>query len=129
MTFPHIVQKRWGEERWFANDRDRDYCGKELVCYAGQKSSFHYHCDKDEVFYVIAGELIVRTSHSDEFDPAGERVLRPGERLHIPPRMRHQFEGVGDVRFIEVSTFHRDEDTYRVFPAAHVKQPASSVAR
>jgi mannose-6-phosphate isomerase-like protein (cupin superfamily) len=43
-----------------------------------------------------------------------ERVLEPGDSLYVPPRMRHQFEGLSDVVLYEFSTRHRDEDSYRI---------------
>ena len=111
---PKFVEKRWGSETWFANTHIHDYCGKILKISKGNCSSMHYHLDKHETFYVLEGKLIV---HLIDTASGEEEVLyvREGETLEIPQGQPHRLSGaVGDVVMIEVSTFHRDNDSYRV---------------
>jgi len=117
--FPTRVDKGWGYEIWFANDREKNYCGKELVFNPSRQCSFHYHLVKDEVFYLVSGLLLVEFSFDDdppaESDVEHRRLLSPCDRLHIPTGMRHRMTSFDKLsRLIEVSTFHDDEDVVRL---------------
>jgi mannose-6-phosphate isomerase-like protein (cupin superfamily) len=98
------VPKVWGEEHWIVN---RDYCGKKLVLKQGFRCSLHYHQEKDEVFYVIRGRVLL------EYGSA-ERVLLPGDAQRIAPGTVHRFWGLEDSEIIEFSTHHEDSDSYRI---------------
>lgn len=125
----NFVPKGWGYEEWFANSPL--YCGKLLFVKRRRKCSWHHHERKDETFYVVDGELILRYVSAesmgafirngwDEYEvltsPScfAEIRLRPGDKFHIPVGMYHQFEGAQDTKVIEVSTQHFDEDSKRV---------------
>jgi mannose-6-phosphate isomerase len=105
------VSKGWGSETIFAsNDL---YCGKLLNFNTGAKFSMHFHREKDETWYVLSGEFIVRwidtsnaTIHEDE--------LHPGETWHNPPLFPHQVICVEAGSLLEVSTADSVEDNYRV---------------
>lgn len=117
--FPLHVTKKWGFEIWFANDESRDYCGKELYIKAGHRFSYHYHEVKDEVFYLVSGFVLVEFGEGDELpdrmDCDHRRILLPGQRFHVPTGLRHRVSSYSeDSRLIEVSTFHRDEDSFRI---------------
>ena len=96
--------KVWGEEHWIVN---RDYCGKKLVLNQGYRCSLHFHKNKDEVFYVLSGKVLLEVG--DDW-----RLLVAGDHQHIPPGVVHRFWGVEDAEMIEFSTHHEDEDSYRV---------------
>lgn len=98
------VPKEWGEEHWIVN---REYCGKKLVLNKGFRCSLHYHEVKDEVFYVIAGRVLLELG--DEV-----HVLAKGDHRHVPPGTVHRFWGIEDSEIIEFSTHHEDEDSYRL---------------
>lgn len=98
------VQKAWGEEHWIVN---REYCGKKMVLLRGHRCSLHFHKNKDEVFYVTSGRLLLELGD-------GERVMGPGDHHHIPAGVEHRFSGLEDSEIIEFSTHHDDEDSYRI---------------
>jgi quercetin dioxygenase-like cupin family protein len=102
-----VVPKAWGEEHWIVN---KDYCGKLLILKRGWRCSMHFHKVKDEVFYVIAGKVLLETEQ-------GARVMLPGDHQHIPQRLLHRFSGLEDSRIIEFSSHHEDDDSFRTEPS------------
>lgn len=116
IEFPEIHLKNWGKEEWFENNEK--YCGKLLTVRSGEWSSggkFHYHKIKDETFFVVSGQL--------KLDVEVDRIIRrlildPGTSYRIKPFVRHRFTATElqlDCEFIEVSTTHRDDDSYRCY--------------
>jgi mannose-6-phosphate isomerase len=103
-TPTQIVPKAWGEEHWIVN---REYCGKKLVLRRGHRCSLHYHKDKDEVFYVIRGRVLLELG-------GDEQILEVGDHRHVAPGTVHRFSGLTDAEIIEFSTHHEDSDSYRV---------------
>lgn len=109
---PLVVPKGWGKELHIVNKKE--YCGKVLVFEKGKKCSFHYHIDKDEVFYLIKGKLLLRISDEKDFNTAEEFELNEGECFYIYPGLVHQMEALEDSDLIEYSTEHRDSDSHRI---------------
>ena len=125
-------QKGWGYELWVHNDAD--YCGKELVLYKDKKCSVHYHKVKKETFYVVSGSMIVDLySHpftvEGDLDQTVDTLIRngglatkshymeTGDSLLINPQTPHRFTGLAEeTRFMEFSTQHFEEDSYRMWP-------------
>ena len=107
-----FVKKGWGYEKWIVNKSL--YCGKLLFFKKGKKCSWHYHKEKDEVFFLQSGRMIVRYSEEDTLDYADEIMLEPGMNFYIYPGLRHQMEAIEDSELYEFSTEHFDEDSYRV---------------
>ena len=103
------VKKVWGKEQIICNSEL--YCGKILHLNKGFQCSLHRHSMKDETFYVLSGKVMIRTGVL-KVKPI--RVLKPGDSIHIPPYMLHQFAGVVDSRIIEFSTEHVDSDSFRI---------------
>ncbi len=108
------VEKSWGWELWFANNEK--YCGKQLFVRQGEWSSngkYHFHKIKDETFFVIEGGLILDYVEDDEFKTI---ILGMNESFHIPSGMKHRFTAATNegCKFIEASTTHREDDSYRV---------------
>lgn len=108
------VVKPWGTETIFENNAL--YCGKTIVIRPGETSSegkFHYHKEKTETFHVLAGRLLL-----DIYDRAINRVrterLQPGDSYRILTGVSHRFRGEepSGCRFLEVSTTHKDNDSY-----------------
>jgi rfaE bifunctional protein kinase chain/domain len=107
-----IVPKVWGYEIWHVNTPD--YCCKTLVVYPGYQCSRHFHRLKDETFIVLDGVI--------EFEIDGKLVrLRRGMSITIKPGTVHNFRVVGNEigSFLEVSTHHREDDSYRVDRSHH----------
>jgi mannose-6-phosphate isomerase-like protein (cupin superfamily) len=107
-----FVKKGWGYEKWIINKNL--YCGKLLFFNAGKKCSWHYHVEKDEVFYLQSGKMIVRYSEQDNLDECETIILEPGMNFYIYPGLRHQMEALENSELFEFSTEHFDEDSYRV---------------
>lgn len=108
------LDKTWGWESWFANSPL--YCGKIIYVRFNRWSSegkYHYHKLKDETFFVVSGTLRLEYY---EGDIARSAQLSWGDSFHVAPGVKHRFstptpEGC---KFIEASTQHFEEDSYRV---------------
>ena len=107
-----FVSKGWGYEKWIANSPS--YCGKLLFIAKGKKCSWHYHKLKDETFYVQSGELLLIYGEDDDINKAKMRILRPGDKFHIYPGLRHQMQARKDTDMFEFSTQHFHDDSYRI---------------
>ena len=88
------VKKDWGYELWLVNNKEENYCGKILYINEGCAGSMHFHANKHETFYIL-----------EEGDTFVLARLKPHQLI------AHE----GDVKFLEVSTFHEDSDSYRVW--------------
>ena len=125
--------KGWGFEYWIHNDKD--YCGKELVLFKDKQCSVHYHKVKKETFYVVSGSMIVDLySHPFEVENGdldqtvddlvmnGQLDIKgvymeKGDSILIDPGTPHRFQGLAEeTRFMEFSTQHFEEDSYRIWP-------------
>jgi mannose-6-phosphate isomerase-like protein (cupin superfamily) len=106
-----FVEKGWGHELiWATNDK---YCGKLMKFNTGKKFSMHFHCEKDESWYVLDGEFVVR--YIDTTDASTHLVnLTSGDTWHNKPLLPHQIECISSGTIIEVSTPDSVEDNYRV---------------
>jgi len=107
----NFISKGWGWESWIVNKEE--YCGKLLFFKKGKHCSWHFHKEKDEVFYLQSGKLLVRFGDG-HLSKAQEVILEPGDCFDVPPGLRHQMEGLEDSLLIEVSTTHKEEDSIRV---------------
>lgn len=115
-----IVNKTWGYELWIENNDL--YCGKHLHVIPEKWCSVHYHKNKKETFYVINGELLIQlwyNCHIEHFD-VNEKftnvILKKGQSLTIDTMTPHRFTSALDYScdFIEISTHHDDNDSYRL---------------
>lgn len=107
------VKKGWGSELiWASTDL---YCGKLLKFKAGAKFSMHFHATKDESWYVLEGEFIVKVIDTGTAKQT-DHLLLPGDTWHNKPLSPHQLECVRAGTIIEVSTADSVEDNYRVAP-------------
>lgn len=107
-----IHHKGWGYEKWIVNKAE--YCGKILFFTQGRKCSWHFHKQKDEVFYLESGNLLVKYSMQDDLENASEILLFPGDSFHVPVGLRHQMIAIKDSKLFEFSTQHFEEDSYRI---------------
>jgi len=110
------VAKEWGNEIWFENNNL--YCGKLLFVEEGKWSSygnFHYHKIKDETFFVIEGSL--RLDFVGDHNEIFSIDLEKNQSARIFPGTRHRFTSISKngCKFIEVSTTHSDDDSYRCY--------------
>lgn len=111
---PKIVEKPWGRELWLVNNEEEDYCSKILDIRQGGSTHMHFHMLKHETFYVISGSLYLSIIDTKDASTS-EIVVTERQSIEIPRGQPHRLEArYGDVELIETSTFHRDEDSYRV---------------
>jgi len=136
-------EKNWGNEIWIANN-DK-YCMKIIDVIPKRRCSIHYHRIKDETFHIMSGILklelwdLLPDLEIDGIELVKEKqnkpdqliVLWPGTSFRIPPRTPHRFEAIPNdfvgkknsekCQFVEVSTQHFEEDSYRIVPAPDYK--------
>jgi|TARA_Y100000296_G_scaffold86369_1_gene125896 mannose-6-phosphate isomerase-like protein (cupin superfamily) len=115
LSKPKIVNKEWGHEIWLVNNRHENYCGKILFIKEGHSTSMHFHAKKHESFYILEGELNIELIDT-ETTKKHEISLSIGEVFSLDRLMPHRLKAVvSDVKFIEISTYHEDSDSYRVY--------------
>ena len=102
---PQVHKKVWGEELWIANNEL--YCGKILRINKGYRCSYHSHPIKDETFYVLKGEVLMRFE-------GNEFTMKSGDSLRVFPGQYHSFAGLTDSEILEISTSHSDNDVVRM---------------
>lgn len=102
-----IHGKIWGFEEWIVNDMENGYCGKILTLLKSHQCSNHYHQEKHETFYINKGKVLF-------FKDENKILLKEGDKLIIPPQSKHYFIGITDCEIIEFSSFHKEEDSYRM---------------
>lgn len=115
-----IVNKLWGYEIWIENNHL--YCGKHIHIVPHRTCSVHYHKNKKETFYVINGSLLIETStvldKSSWLNNSNIKVTRldKGQSYTIDTYIAHRFKSALDYPcdFIEISTHHDDNDSYRI---------------
>ena len=110
-----IVPKIWGHEEWIVNDAL--YCGKKLVFNQGYACSLHYHKLKDETFYIAKGVVAVELVNETN---AWTRIMKPGDVQRILPGLQHRIIALEPAEVMEFSTFHRDDDSYRVIESGKI---------
>ena len=77
----------------------------------------HYHSAKHETMYVLKGKLMIdglvdRDSQEHKFSVTANE----GESLEIERGKAHKLIADGeDTTIIEISTFHKDEDSHRLW--------------
>ena len=105
----NIVNKLWGIEEWLVNSPDANYCVKRMTLYPGFRCSQHYHCKKDETFYILEGEVLLHIN-------GVAKKLIVGDYARIRPFDIHYFETANKDKsmFLEASTYHSDDDVVRM---------------
>ncbi|HEY3417087.1 MAG TPA: cupin domain-containing protein [Armatimonadota bacterium] len=83
-------------EYWVANEEKLGYCGKFLFVFDGQTCPFHRHQMKHETFFIVKGTIRMKMDD-------GERVMKDGDLLVMPPGVGHSFTGIGPALILEVS--------------------------
>ena len=115
LSKPKIVDKDWGQEIWLVNNEHENYCGKILFIKKGHSTSMHFHAKKHESFYILEGELNIELINT-ETTKKYEVSLSIGEVFSLDRLMPHRLKAVAsDVKFIEISSYHEDSDSYRVY--------------
>jgi mannose-6-phosphate isomerase-like protein (cupin superfamily) len=105
----------WGKEEWIVNLGSAGYCGKKLILNKGHQCSIHYHKEKDEVFYINKGIVLMIVDGE-------ELLMKPNSRIRIEPGTKHRFVGLTDSEIIEISSHHKEDDSYRDEPSGKVDE-------
>jgi len=111
------VDKTWGHEVWLVNNKDLNLCAKLLVFNPRAYCSYHYHKLKCEYFYVLHGQASILHSYSNDEHSAERSTLAQGEKpMYIPAGYRHRIcnDGNEEMMLLEISTYHKNTDSYRV---------------
>lgn len=111
-----IEPKLWGREEWIINTAK--YCGKKLVFNPGFCCSLHYHKIKEETFYLLTGKVLLEVGPSEQ--QITKRIMLPGDVQHIPVGTVHRITGIEYSELMEFSTFHQEDDSYRLVMAGRV---------
>ena len=107
-----IVNKGWGKEIIFVNNKD--YCGKILCFEKGKACSMHYHIEKKETWYVSKGKFVFSWIDPEKGVTSTE-YLNVGDIITNNRGEAHQLEALEESEIFEVSTFHKDNDSYRIY--------------
>ena len=91
---------------------DGTYCKiKRIVVNPNNRLSYQYHLKRTEDWVIISGTGIVTLMDI-------KSRIRPGERIHIAPKMSHRIHNTGDVDlvFVEVQTgtYFGEDDIVRI---------------
>ena len=98
-----VGERPWGTEDLVALVSGK-FSVKVLNIKAGSKGGLQYHRMKDEVAFVVSGEMLVRFDLGD--GNLQERIVTSGEVVHFMPGLVHQEEALSDCMIIEASTPH-----------------------
>jgi mannose-6-phosphate isomerase-like protein (cupin superfamily) len=107
-----IVEKGWGKEIIFVNNPE--YCGKILCFNKGKKFSMHFHIEKKETWYISKGRFLSHWIETETGKMYSE-YLEVGDVITNERGEPHQMEALEDSELFEVSTQHKDEDSYRIW--------------
>lgn len=109
----NVIGKSWGEEVIIVNNEY--YCGKLLRFDSCSEFSFHFHMEKTETFYVNRGLFILKYYNLEDANLLETRISS-GDVIHIPKGNPHKLECISPEggEIFEVSTPHKDEDSYRI---------------
>ena len=104
-------EKKWGGETWICNNEK--FCGKILTFKKGTEFSTHFHDEKEEVFYLLSGEIEVTLINTDDSSKHNARI-KAGEVIEIPRLVPHRIKAIKASKVIEFSTHHEESDSYRI---------------
>ena len=102
-----LTDKPWGHEELLLTEGTLGF--KKLVIAPGKSTSYQYHNQKNELFYVESGSATMRLED-------GEKVLNKGEYIYLKAGTKHQTinNGSEDVVILEFGNPHDDSDVVRV---------------
>lgn len=105
------IDKPWGHEIIWADNREAGYISKILFIEAGKKTSKQFHKLKEETISVLSGTLkLIILKDNNEYI----YFLKRGESFNIKPNLVHRFYAeYSDVELLETSTYY-PEDVVRL---------------
>ena len=112
--YGQVVNRTWGNEIRIVSNEDNNYSGKILNINQNNSTSTHFHSKKHKTFYVLSGTLTVEIIEPDTADLMSYDVDSE-ETFEIEQNVAHRLLAKdGGVTVIEMSTYHEDNDVYRV---------------
>ena len=111
-----IRHKKYGQvnEIRIVSNEDNNYSGKILNINQNNFTSTHFHSKKHKTFYVLSGTLTVEIVEPDTAELMSYDVDSE-ETFEIEQNVAHRLLAKdGGVTVIEMSTYHEDNDVYRV---------------
>jgi len=112
--YGQVVNKDWGNEIRIVSNEDNNYSGKILNINQNNFTSTHFHSKKHKTFYVLSGTLTVEIVEPDTAELMSYDVDSE-ETFEIEQNVAHRLLAKdGGVTVIEMSTYHEDNDVYRV---------------
>jgi mannose-6-phosphate isomerase-like protein (cupin superfamily) len=112
--YGQVVNKAWGNEIRIVSNEDNNYSGKILNINQNNSTSTHFHSKKHKTFYVLSGTLTVEIVEPDTAELMSYDVDSE-ETFEIEQNVAHKLLAKdGGVTVIEMSTYHEDNDVYRV---------------
>ena len=112
-----VTNKDWGNIIKIVDNEENNYSGRIINLNQTQMTSTHFHSKKHKTIYVLQGTLTIEIIEPTN----GETIsfdIDSEECFDIEQNVAHRLMAKdGGVTAIEISTFHHDEDVYRVSPA------------
>jgi mannose-6-phosphate isomerase len=98
------IEKPWGYELHWA--KTKRYVGKVIHVDAGHALSLQYHNFKDETILLWSGLVKFEVGEGAN---KNTWEMKPGEKIHLPPKTVHRMTAIEDSDMIEVSTPELDD--------------------
>ena len=113
-----VTNKDWGNIIKIVDNEENDYSGRIINLNQNQMTSTHFHSNKHKTFYVLSGTLTIEMIEPDNAELMIYNIDSE-ECFEVEQNVAHRLMAKnGSVTAIEVSTYHDDNDVYRV-QAAH----------
>jgi len=109
-----VTNKDWGNVIKIVDNEGDNYSGRILNINQNHTTSTHFHSQKHKTIYVLQGTLTIEVIEPDNAELVQYQVDSE-ECFEIEQNVAHRLMAKdGGVTAIEVSTYHHDNDVYRV---------------
>lgn len=88
---------------------NREYCKKLIIVLPGQKHPEQFHKQKEETFYILAGEVLISLD-------GVEKEYHKGDAIVVETGVRHSFTSKTGGVIEEISSTHYKDDSYYTDP-------------
>ena len=111
-----VESKNWGNVIKIIDNEDNNYRGRILNINQNNSTSTHFHSNKHKTLYVLSGVLIIDIIEPDTAEVMTYEVDSE-EIFEVEQNVAHRLRAADDgVMVVEISTYHHDNDVYRVQP-------------
>ena len=111
-----VESKSWGNVIKIIDNEDNNYSGRILNINQHNSTSTHFHSSKHKTFYVLSGVLVIDIIEPDTAEVMTYEVDSE-EIFEVEQNVAHRLRAADDgVMVVEISTYHHDNDVYRVQP-------------